>query len=131
MANVPSAAVLSAAVEPAPWSTLDPSLDPDNATALPAFPLHLLPPDWARWVGDTATRVAAPPDHVALGLFSAVAGAAGAGVVAQPIAGWREPLVLWQCAVGPSGHGRSAALGAGRALIDALDDDDAADGEPR
>jgi hypothetical protein len=124
MANVPSAAALSAAVVPAPWSPLDPTLDPDSARALPAFPVGCLPEGWARWAVDAAARTGTAPDHVALGLLAAVAGTAGAGVVAQPIPGWREPLVLWQCAVGPSGPARSAALGAGRGLIDTLDDDE-------
>jgi hypothetical protein len=124
MVAVVSPAALSAAVEPAPSSALDPILDPDSVSTLPAFPLNLLPQDWRQWVADSAARVGAPTDHVALGLLGAVAGVTGAGVMIQPIPGWREPLVLWQCAVGPSSRSRSAALGAGRALIEAIEDDD-------
>src|SRR5688572_9445731 len=93
--------------------SLDP-LDPDAGAPLPAFPLDGLPAAWATWVGESATLANAPPDHVALGLFAAVAGVAGAGIVAEPVHGWREPLVLWQCAVGAAGAGTPAALAAGR-----------------
>ena len=85
--------------------------------------MERLPASWASWARETAACAGAPVDYVALGLFAAVAGVAGAGVRAAPLTGWREPLVLWQCAVGPSGAGKSAALAATRKLIDALDDD--------
>ena len=58
-----------------------------------------------------------PVDYVALGLFGAVAGLCGVGVVAQPCRGWREPLVQWLCLLGPSGAGKSPALAAARGLI--------------
>jgi hypothetical protein len=88
---------------------------------LPAFPLERLPAAWAAWARETAACAGAPVDYVALGLLAAVAGVAGAGVRAAPLPSWREPLVLWQCAVGGSGSGKSAALAATRRLVDALD----------
>src|SRR5688500_498948 len=104
--------------------------DPDEGRPLPAFPIHVLPPEWARWVTDTAAQLNAPVDYVALGLFASVAGVAGAGTVAEPLPGWREPLVLWQCAVGAAGSGKSAGLAAGRRLLEAVEhgeDEDKAD----
>src|SRR5688500_8892554 len=77
--------------------------DPDEGRPLPAFPMHILPPEWARWVTDTA---------------------------AVPFAGWREPLVLWQCAAGAAGSGKSAGLAASRRLLEAVEhgeDEDKAD----
>jgi hypothetical protein len=91
------------------------------AKALPAFPIERLPGAWAAWARETAACAGAPVDYVALGLFAAVAAIAGAGVRAAPLPKWREPLVLWQCAVGGSGSGKSAALAATRGLIEALD----------
>ena len=96
-------------------------LEPDGAK-LPAFPLERLPPSWARWARETAGCAGAPADYVALGLFAAVAGVAGAGVRTKVLHNWREPLVLWQCAVGHAGSGKGAGLAAGRRLIEAIDD---------
>jgi hypothetical protein len=50
---------------------------------LPEFPVHVLPPFWRAWVGETAGIVAALVDYIVQALLGAVAGVCGAGVVAR------------------------------------------------
>jgi hypothetical protein len=50
-------------------------------------------------------------------------------LIGSPI--YLSSLMLWQCAIGGSGSGKSAALAARRRLIDGLDDSDEDDDGPQ
>ena len=118
-APAPTPAPTPALVAPpvADWPEMDMSLLDDARGAVPAFPLDVLPPSWARWVSDTAIAAGAPVDYVAQGVIAAVAAICGAGVQVQPRPGWSESLVLWQALVGSPSSGKSPALAAARRQV--------------
>ena len=93
------------------WPEIDATLLEDGRGAVPAFPLDVLPPEWARWVEDTAQDAGAPIDYVAQAVLASVAALCGAGVMAQVATFWAEPLVLWQTLVGWPSSSKSPALG--------------------
>jgi hypothetical protein len=115
------------ATPPDGWGEIDMSLLEESRTAVPAFPLDLLPTFWFAWVRDTARATGAPADYVAQSLFAAVAGLCGAGVVVRLGPRWDEPLVLWQVLVGPPSSGKSPAMAPMRGLLAALDAEQAGD----
>lgn len=84
---------------------------------LPTFPLDRLSPGWAGWLDATARRLGTPVDYLVHGVFAAASGATGAGIVAEPLPGWREPMVLWLCLVGGPSSGKTPALAAARRLL--------------
>ncbi|MBN9088940.1 MAG: DUF3987 domain-containing protein [Reyranella sp.] len=104
------------------WPEVDATLMEDGRGAVPAFPLDVLPTEWARWVEDTATAAGTPIDYVAQGVLAAVAALCGAGVLAQVSTFWAEPLVLWQALVGWPSSGKSPALAAVRCRLDDIED---------
>ena len=88
-----------------PWPEIDASLLEDVRPNMPAFPLHLLPADWRRWIADAAEAAGTAVDYVAMGVLAAVAAVCGAGVRVKVTNAWSEPLVLWSAVVGsPSGR---------------------------
>ena len=114
------------------WPEIDASLLEDVRGAVPAFPIGLLPPAWARWVGDTAQSTGTPVDYVAQGLLAAVAAVCGAGVQVRVTPAWFEPMVLWQALVGSPSSGKSPALAAVRRLLGEIEDElRSGDGERR
>jgi hypothetical protein len=106
----------------ADWPEIDGTLLEDGRGAVPAFPLDVLPPEWARWVEDTAQAAGTPVDYVAQSVLAAIASLCGAGVMARVSASWAEPLVLWQALVGWPSSGKSPALAAVRRLLDEIED---------
>jgi F0F1-type ATP synthase membrane subunit c/vacuolar-type H+-ATPase subunit K len=50
---------------------------------VPDFPLDVVPPDWRRWIRESAEAAGAPIDYVAQGLLAAVAAAVGYGNMAS------------------------------------------------
>lgn len=106
----------------AEWEGLDMTLFESGHYDVPPFPLHLLPEEWRRWVKDTGDSVGAPVDYVMQGLLGTVAGVCGAGVEAEISPAWREPLVLWNAAVGMPSSGKSPALAAARRLLSPIED---------
>ncbi len=104
------------------WSDIDPTLMEDGRGVVPSFPLDVLPPEWQRWVNDTAEAGGTPIDYVAQALFAAVSALCGAGVMARVSAAWAEPLVLWQALVGWPSSGKSPALSATRNLLGEIED---------
>ena len=111
------------ATAPEAWPEMDMSLLEDSRGTVPAFPLEILPPSWARWAGDTAVSTGAPVDYVVQGLFAALAAICGAGVQVKPQTGWSESLVLWQALVGSPSSGKSPALSAMRRQVAQLEDE--------
>jgi hypothetical protein len=109
------------------WPEIEPALLEDGRGPVPAFPLGVLPPDWARWVEDTAQSGGAPVDYVAQGVLGAVAALCGAGVLALVTVGWAEPMVLWQALVGWPSSGKSPALAAVRRPLGEIEDELRAD----
>jgi hypothetical protein len=101
------------------WPSLDPSLFGEARPTPPAFPLHLLPGRWRRWV-EASSRVFGSADYLAHCLLGGVAGVGGAGIRIEVASHWREPLLLWQALVGGPSSGRSAAFARVRALLDAV-----------
>src|SRR4051812_40533035 len=73
---------------PAAWPEIDPALLEDGRGGVPGFPLDVLPPEWRRWVRDSAEAAGAPVDYVAQGLLASVAAVCGAGVMARIIPAW-------------------------------------------
>jgi hypothetical protein len=104
------------------WPGLDASLLQDGRSAVPEFPVALLPRPWRDWVVDTARSAGAPSDYVAQAVLGAVAGVCGAGVAVQVTPSWSEPLVLWQALLGGPSSGKSPALAAVRRLLDPIED---------
>ncbi|MFO1079421.1 MAG: DUF3987 domain-containing protein [Reyranellaceae bacterium] len=94
----------------APWPALDPDLIESGRPTLPDFPLDALPAWWRTWVDETAHIAGAPVDYLVQALLAAVAGVAGAGIVARLGEGWDEPPILWPVLVGGPATGKSAAL---------------------
>jgi hypothetical protein len=101
-----------------------PGIEPDPASDPPAFPADLLPGLWQPWAADAARAAGAPVDYVALSLLGAAASLIGGARRVSPVAGWREPCVLWTALAGAPGAGRrrgaTPALGLLRALQDEL-----------
>ena len=99
------------------WPEIEQTLLEDGRGLVPAFPLDVFPPEWARWIGDSAELAGTPIDYVAQGVLAAVSAVCGAGVMAQVSTAWAEPLVLWQALVGWPSSGKSPALAAVRRLL--------------
>jgi hypothetical protein len=119
----------------ASWPPIDAALLDHTALAVPAFPLDVLPLLWRTWVVDTARAVGVPPDYVAQAVLAGAAGICGAGVWVCISAVWREPLWLWQAAVGAPSSGKSPALASVRRLLGTLETEGATveigdDGQP-
>ncbi len=116
-----------------PWGEISPEwlqpASPDLArTAVPAFPLALLPQPWRDWASAAAQSSAAPVDYVVQAMLAAVAGLGGRQVLVVPTQGWQEPLRLWLAAVGSSSAGKSPALASVRRLLFDLEQEVAATG---
>ena len=94
-----------------------PTLLEDGRGLVPGFTLDVFPPQWARWIEDSAESAGTPIDYVAQGVLAAVSAVCGAGVMAQVSTAWAEPLVLWQALVGWPSSGKSPALAAVRRLL--------------
>ena len=103
------------------WPEIDATLLEDGRGVVPAFPLGVLPAEWARWVADTAQAAGTPLDYVAQGVLAAVSALCGAGVMARVSTFWAEPLVLWQALVGWPSSGKSPALAAVRGPLEAIE----------
>jgi uncharacterized protein DUF3987 len=99
------------------WPEIDPGLLEERRGALPSFPADLVPSAWRAWLGDTAAAANAPIDYVAQALFAAVPGLCGAGAAVRVTPTWREPIVLWQLAVGRVSSGRSPATASLRRML--------------
>ena len=63
--------------------------------ALPAFPLHALPPWLATYVGGVAHATQTPPEMAGTLCLTVLAAAAGGRAVVEVRDGWREPLNLF------------------------------------
>lgn len=100
-----------------PWADIDPSLLEERRGMLPPFPTELMPSPWRLWLTDTAASAGAPIDYVAQALFAAVCGLCGAGAAVRVTPTWREPLVLWQLAVGRVSSGRTPARASTRRML--------------
>jgi Protein of unknown function (DUF3987) len=105
-----------------PWPELEAGLLEDVRPTAPAFPLKLLPADWARWIADCAEAAGSAVDYVAQGVLAAVASVCGAGVRVKVTQAWSEPLVLWCAVVGSPSSGKSPALASVRALVGAIEE---------
>jgi hypothetical protein len=105
------------------WPDIDLGLMEEGRSAVPAFPLDVLPPAWRDWVGDAARSAGTPVDYVAQAVLAAVAGLCGAGAAVHITPAWVEPLVLWQAVVGGLSSGRSPALAPVRRLLTRLEDE--------
>jgi hypothetical protein len=109
-----------------PWRGIDGALLEERSTAVPAFPLDLLPSPWRSWIADTARSLNVPADYVAQAVLAAVAGICGAGVMVRVSSVWVEPLWLWLAVVGAPSSGKSPALAAVRRLLSDLEKEDVA-----
>ena len=99
------------------WPEIEPTLLEDGRGLVPGFTLDVFPPQWARWIEDSAESAGTPIDYVGQGVLAAVSAVCGAGVMAQVSTAWAEPLVLWQALVGWPSSGKSPALAAVRRLL--------------
>lgn len=109
------------------WDNPNLSLGGITRDSAPAFPVALLGEFWGGWCADRARSVSAPADYVALGLLASAGGALAN--VRWPSAGpeWSEPPVIWACAVGAPSVGKSPALRSALDLVQAIEDQLAAD----
>ena len=105
------------------WPEIDPALLEDGHGLVPTLPIDIFPPEWARWIEDSAQSAGTPVDYVAQGVLAAVTAVCGAGVMAQVSTAWAEPLVLWQALVGWPSSGKSPALAAVRRLLGDIEHD--------
>lgn len=106
-----------------PWQTIAPDLLGVPRRRPPAFPLRVLPGRWREWV-ELGAHAQPAPDLLALAMMGAVSAVCGGGVVVHVTQHWREPLLLWLALVGEASSGKSAALAAGRRLLDPLQPDE-------
>lgn len=106
-----------------PWPEIDPSLLEERRAMLPPFPTGLVPLPWRTWLADTAASAGAPIDYVAQALFAAVSGLCGAGAAVRVTPTWREPLVLWQLAVGRVSSGRTPARASTRRMLATVEEE--------
>src|SRR5690242_4239579 len=75
------------------WPEIEPRLLEDGRGLVPTLPIDVFPPEWARWIEDSAQSAGTPDDYVAQGVLAAVTAVCGAGVMAQVSTAWAEPLV--------------------------------------
>jgi hypothetical protein len=78
-----------------------------NTAPCPKLPLAAFGPFWAQWVTDAAAGANAPPDYTALPLLALASTLIGNARWVSPWSGWKEPPVLWCCAVGDPSSGKS------------------------
>jgi hypothetical protein len=104
------------------WARLLPSELEQQRANVPTFPIEVFPPEARSWIEAAAEGAGAPVDYAAMTLLGAIAAVTGVGVEVKATAGWSEPLILWQALVGGPSAGKSPALAAGRALLDALEE---------
>ncbi len=101
----------------ADWPPIDRRLLGEaRPTALPSFPLHVLPGRFRTWA-EAASRPLGGADYLAQCLLGAVAGVCGAGVRVGVASHWSEPLILWQALIGGPSSGKSAAFARTRGLL--------------
>lgn len=102
------------------WSVIDGDLLDEHRTAVPAFPVDLLPEPWPAWVAGAARAADAPADYVAQAVLAVAAGIGGSRLQVRLSASWIEPLRLWLAVVGAPSTGKSPALGMIWRLVEPL-----------
>ena len=102
---MPEPIVFDLTTPPSGWRDLDLSLLEERRTAVPRFPIDLLPQAWADWIGDTATSGAAPVDYVAQSVLAAVAAVCGAEALCRTSSGFMPTRVARSAIGGFSGRG--------------------------
>ena len=100
------------------WGVPDMSVLRLARRTAPAFPTHVLGPEWAAWVAGAAEAASAPDDYVALPLLAAASALIGHARWAEATPGWQEPPHIWAGCVGDSGSSKSP--GADALLRDVL-----------
>jgi hypothetical protein len=73
------------------------------------FPVHALPPVVREFVQEVAESVGCDPAFAALPALVVAGAAVGAALVVRPKRGYEQPPLLWLCAVGDSGTGKTPA----------------------
>ena len=107
-----SASLIELLSERNAWQNPDRSLLGTGRRTPPQFPVALLKPFWAGWIGTAAKTASAPVDYVGTGLLGTIS--ALLANVRRPHAGgdWGEPPILWMAVVGSPSSGKSPALDA-------------------
>jgi DNA adenine methylase len=103
----------------ADWNA--PDLSVLSEAPAPDFPRAVLGGEWSPWCGDVAAAANAPFDYVAMALMTAAAGLIGNSLTVRATSSFIQPSVLWMCAVGKSGSGKTPAMNAISDIVDALD----------
>jgi hypothetical protein len=105
---------------PAPWPELDPRLlQREHRAAPPPFPLEVIPAAWRPWI-ESHAQASTCTDYIAQALLAALSAVCGSRMVVDVTPHWREPLVLWQALVGAPSTGKTAAMVAGRRLLESV-----------
>lgn len=106
---------------PVPLNPL-PDLSILETSVLPApeFPLTVMG-QWEGWVSDAARSKGAPVDYVAMVLIVVMASVIGNARTVSPWRGWVEPVILWLALIGNPSSGKSPALDAVIASLQALE----------
>ncbi len=102
-----AAADLNPLARPAGTGGRDPS--PPPVPDYYPFPVHALPPVVREFVQEVAESVGCDPAFAALPALVVAGAAVGAAVVIRPKRGYEQPPLLWLCAVGDSGTGKTPA----------------------
>jgi hypothetical protein len=115
-ANTSSIVQLSAyqqkmATQPQPFQWPDPTPLPEGLAKVDAFDLKFLPRQIAPWVGDTAERMACPPEYVAIPAMVGLGALIGNKIGIRPSANddWTEVPNLWGLVIGRPGTKKTPA----------------------
>ncbi len=109
-----------------PGADEPPEPEPEHEAArdstVATFPVQVLPARVARFIRAVADSVPCPVDFVGVPLLAVAGAAIGNSRVLEVHPGWRERACLWALIVGRSGDGKSPALEAVLAPIQARQD---------
>ena len=80
-----------------------------NRSDPPPLPLEAFR-GWSEWIAVASEKSGAPADYPAIGLLAAASTLIGNSRWVSPWDGWKEPPVLWLCAVGDPSSNKSPGL---------------------
>lgn len=100
-----------AEVEPAVgvWGTPDLTLIDNGRRPAVPMPGELFGPSWSI-IEDVADVTATAPDYAAVAYLAAAASLIGGKRWVEPYGGWKEPAIIWACALGEPSSRKSAPL---------------------
>jgi hypothetical protein len=91
------------------WPGWEPPIPVGAASAVPVFPVEVLPGWLGEYVAAVATATQTPPDLAGMLAFAVLATVAASAVEVEPRPGWREPLCLF-VAIGMDAGSRKSSV---------------------